>query len=58
MDSLIALGSTASTVYGIYGLYRIAVFLGQGDVAAANAAVAAMAASIESMFFFIVLIPF
>lgn len=36
MDSLIALGSTASTAYGVYALYRIAIALGAGDVAAAN----------------------
>ena len=30
MDSLIALGASASTIYGIYGLYRIAYFLGMG----------------------------
>lgn len=32
MDSLIALGSGASMVYGIYALYKIAFFLGQGDL--------------------------
>ena len=32
MDSLIALGSSASTVYGIYGMYRIAGLLGAGQV--------------------------
>ena len=38
MDSLIALGSTASTVYGIAALYRIGAALGTGDSAAAHAA--------------------
>ncbi|MGI6079959.1 MAG: heavy metal translocating P-type ATPase [Candidatus Avilachnospira sp.] len=32
MDSLIALGSGASTVYGIYALYKIAFGLGHGDM--------------------------
>ena len=32
MDSLIALGATASTLYGIYGMYLIAFHLGMGDV--------------------------
>ena len=35
MDSLIALGSGASFVYGIYALYKIAYGLGQGDLAVA-----------------------
>lgn len=38
MDSLIALGSTASTVYGIAALYRIGAALGAGDSASAHAA--------------------
>ena len=38
MDSLIALGSGASTLYGIYALYRIAYFLGAGDIATAHEA--------------------
>ena len=38
MDSLIALGSTASTVYGIAAIYRIGVALGTGDLSAAHAA--------------------
>lgn len=37
MDSLIALGATASTAYGIYALYGIALALGAGDAAAAHA---------------------
>jgi len=38
MDSLIALGASASTIYGIYGLYRIAYFLGMGMPDEASAA--------------------
>lgn len=38
MDSLIALGSTASTVYGVYALYRIGYALGAGDGAGAHMA--------------------
>ncbi|HIT46059.1 MAG TPA: heavy metal translocating P-type ATPase [Candidatus Aphodovivens excrementavium] len=38
MDSLIALGSTASTVYGIAALYRIGAALGAGDSASAHTA--------------------
>lgn len=38
MDSLIALGSTAATVYGIYAMYRIAYALGAGDMHAAHMA--------------------
>lgn len=38
MDSLIALGSTAATVYGIYAMYRIAYALGTGDMHAAHMA--------------------
>ena len=37
MDSLIALGSTASTVYGIAAIYRIGAALGTGDLSAAHA---------------------
>lgn len=33
MDTLIALGSTASTVYGLFALYRIGYGLGHGDTA-------------------------
>ncbi len=32
MDSLIALGSSASTVYGVYGLYTMAFHLGEGHL--------------------------
>ena len=32
MDSLIALGATASTAYGIYGMYLIAYHLGHGHI--------------------------
>ncbi|HIR42414.1 MAG TPA: heavy metal translocating P-type ATPase [Candidatus Aphodovivens avicola] len=38
MDSLIALGSTASTVYGIAAIYRIGAALGTGDLSVAHAA--------------------
>ena len=38
MDSLIALGSTASTVYGIAAIYRIGAALGTGDLSGAHAA--------------------
>ncbi len=38
MDSLIALGSAASTLYGVYALYKIGYALGMGDVHAAHAA--------------------
>ncbi len=38
MDSLIALGSTASTLYGVYEIYRMGYALGAGDVATAHAA--------------------
>lgn len=37
MDSLIALGSTASTAYGIYALYRMGYALGAGQIEAAHA---------------------
>lgn len=36
MDSLIALGSGASLVYGIYALYKIAYGFGYGDLAMVN----------------------
>lgn len=36
MDSLVALGSTASTLYGIYALYVMAAALGAGDVSVAH----------------------
>ena len=32
MDSLIAVGSTASLVYGIFGIFRMSFALGQGDL--------------------------
>ena len=32
MDTLIALGSSAATVYGIYAMYKIAAALGAGDL--------------------------
>ena len=38
MDSLIAMGSGAALVYGIYMLYRIAYSLGHGNLADAHAA--------------------
>lgn len=38
MDSLIALGSTAATVYGIYAIYRIGIALGAGDLHASHMA--------------------
>lgn len=38
MDSLIALGSTASTVYGIAAMYRIGIALGAGDLDGAHMA--------------------
>ena len=38
MDSLVALGATASTIYGIAILYRMGFALGAGDVAGAHAA--------------------
>ncbi|MEG1906204.1 MAG: heavy metal translocating P-type ATPase [Gordonibacter sp.] len=38
MDSLIALGAAAATVYGIYALYRIAYALGAGDMHTVHAA--------------------
>ena len=38
MDSLIALGSTASTVYGIYAIYKMGYAMGVGDIDAAHAA--------------------
>ncbi len=36
MDSLIALGSGAATVYGIYALFSMAFFMGHSDMAAAH----------------------
>lgn len=36
MDSLIALGSGAATVYGVYALYGMAASMGQGDMAAVH----------------------
>ena len=38
MDSLIALGSTASTVYGVAALYRMGIAMGTGDMQAAHTA--------------------
>ena len=38
MDSLIALGSAASTIYGVAALYRIGFALGSGQMEAAHAA--------------------
>ena len=36
MDSLVALGAAASTIYGIVGMYRIALAFGTGDVSQAH----------------------
>jgi len=36
MDSLIAIGSTAALVYGIYTIYRIGFYLGTGNLAMAE----------------------
>ncbi len=36
MDSLIALGATASFVYSVYGTYMTAYFMGRGDTSAAH----------------------
>lgn len=36
MDSLIAIGAAAATVYGIYALYKIGWAVGHGDAATAN----------------------
>ena len=36
MDSLIALGSGAATVYGAYALFNMAFFMGHSDMAAAH----------------------
>ncbi|MFV0350914.1 MAG: heavy metal translocating P-type ATPase [Oscillospiraceae bacterium] len=36
MDSLIAIGSTAAILYGIYAMYRIVYALGMGDAATVN----------------------
>ena len=38
MDTLVALGSTASTVYGVAAIIRIALSLSEGDTSAAHAA--------------------
>lgn len=38
MDSLIALGAAASTIYGVYGIYQVGYLLGMGDVPAADMA--------------------
>ncbi|MDU5916101.1 MAG: heavy metal translocating P-type ATPase [Eggerthella sp.] len=38
MDSLIALGSTAASAYGIYAIYKIGIALGAGDLHAAHLA--------------------
>ena len=38
MDSLIALGSTAATAYGIYAIYKIGIALGAGDLHASHMA--------------------
>ena len=38
MDALVALGSTASTLYGIYALYRMGFALGVGDLETAHTA--------------------
>ena len=38
MDTLVALGATASMLYSIAGLYRIGIALGAGDLHAAHAA--------------------
>ena len=36
MDSLIALGSGAATIYGLYALFQMASTLGHGDIASAH----------------------
>lgn len=36
MDSLIAIGSSAAVVYGIYTIYKIGALLGQGDIHGAH----------------------
>lgn len=36
MDSLIAIGSSASLIYGIYAIYRIGYALGHGDLSVAH----------------------
>ena len=46
MDSLIALGSTAATVYGVFAIYKIGIALGAGDLHASH--VAAMDLYFES----------
>lgn len=32
MDSLIAIGSSAATVYGVYAIYKIGIGMGHGDI--------------------------
>ena len=46
MDSLIALGSSASVAYGVYGLFRMGAALGAGD--ASTAEMAAMSLYFDS----------
>lgn len=36
MDSLIALGAVASFIYSVYGTYRMAYFMGRGDLSSAH----------------------
>ncbi|MGN0596677.1 MAG: heavy metal translocating P-type ATPase [Ruminiclostridium sp.] len=36
MDALIAIGSSAAVIYGIYTIYKIGALLGQGDIHAAH----------------------
>ena len=36
MDSLIALGAAASFIYSVYGTYRMAYFMGRGDLGSAH----------------------
>ena len=36
MDSLVAIGAGASTLYGIYIMYRMAWYMGQGDIRSAG----------------------
>ncbi len=38
MDSLIAVGSTAATVYGVFAIYKIGIALGAGDLHASHTA--------------------
>ncbi len=37
MDSLIALGSSAAVIYGVYAIYKIGIALGHGDLTTAGA---------------------